>query len=723
MTEQDNKTPFLSYSMMAMDRTIDNIDRLISDIAKISSTWIPDEIVEQCTNCKIKFTYWNRKHHCRLCANIFCDSCTKYRKVIPKQLLELLPKESKVKTWNDTLRMEKTEEKRVCLNCKDLIEKIRKYRRVILAFHYAKLDILELHKASTKCESWKYAANIALTIFRNIQRKLPFMKYTEDETEMLWRNSKYFNGHSKYMLALLRNCKTDEDVIRATNIFESKNSLVIRCEELRCTRNCQKLLTSVDAMNLLVDCFNRMETNELLKKFTFKQLHCGDGELACYIPLLVYNIKTDNSGLLTDELTKRCGKSPILQNTLYLELLNYVDTQNIKKSGNYGIAFEKIVNNFSSREHGRSYTRLIEGNAFIDMIKNIGQTLCHDGLKYDDIKDKDMYKSLNSNNGLTCPLDPTKKISNIMIEKIKYKDSATKPIIIPCQIQNSQEVLKLMYKGDNVRQDQIIMNIIRLVNIIVKKEEKIDLELITYNVLPIGENKGLIEIVQNADTIYEIEVRLKNDIQNYMMEKNSDIVISKFRDSYIKSVAAYSVISYALGIGDRHLDNIMISRTGKLFHIDYGFIMGQDPMFNNPGLRVTPEMIRAIGGLDSIYYVQFKELATKIYNVMRRNSDIILNMLLLLPKIKKMKIDENEIIKQIMNRLLPGDTDIVAKFHFVKALEEHNITNTIKDLCHYHSEQTITSGLIRLNEAIRGFASYWKPNDKLDYYNKKDEQD
>ena len=69
-----------------------------------------------------------------------------------------------------------------------------------------------------------------------------------------------------------------------------------------------------------------------------------------------------------------------------------------------------------------------------------------------------------------------------------------------------------------------------------------------------------------------------------------------------------------LGIGDRHLDNIMMLPTGNLFHIDFGYIFGRDPKPMAPPIRFTREMADAMGGVNSEDYRLFKTYCCQVFD-------------------------------------------------------------------------------------------------------------
>ncbi|KAG1689273.1 hypothetical protein DVH05_002341 [Phytophthora capsici] len=106
--------------------------------ADAAALWVPDEVAEDCTICKASFRkYYRRKHHCRRCGAVVCDTCSSGRSPL--------------------FVGESSRSQRVCTSCFKVLDRVRQ-----IAMHWLS-QVVE---------------------FRGVLRRRRFNKWTEHYYEL-----------------------------------------------------------------------------------------------------------------------------------------------------------------------------------------------------------------------------------------------------------------------------------------------------------------------------------------------------------------------------------------------------------------------------------------------------------------------------------------------------------------------------------------------------------
>ena len=253
---------------------------------------------------------------------------------------------------------------------------------------------------------------------------------------------------------------------------------------------------------------------------------------------------------------------------------------------------------------------------------------------------------------------------------------------------------KVMYKrGDDLRQDQLMIQMINLMDSLLKKV-RLDLQLTPYRVLATSTIDGFVEFIPDCATVASILGQYEGDLRKFLHKHNpTPELMGKAVERFIKSCAGYAVITYILGIGDRHLDNIMLTISGQLFHIDFGFIFGRDPKPFPPPIKITKEMIEAMGGYNDENYAAFRQYAVSAFNILRQHAALILNLLSLMADAGIAGVS-NEIDKNLLS----------TQKNFMLEKTDEEAGGTILALI----DQSVSALFPVMMERIHKWAVYWK---------------
>eukprot|EP01038_Epipyxis_sp_PR26KG_P015739 gene15739-21306_t len=185
--------------------------------------------------------------------------------------------------------------------------------------------------------------------------------------------------------------------------------------------------------------------------------------------------------------------------------------------------------------------------------------------------------------------------------------------------------------NDDVRQEVFVMQLLTYYQNAFR-EANLPIWMHTYRILSTSKTTGLIELIPNAISLdglkkspeYPGSLRKYFEVTyGYQEGQSEPPAFREAINAYVSSMAAYSIVTYLLGIKDRHNGNVMIDRAGHIIHIDFGFVFGLAPgkafSMEKAPWKLTEEMVDVMGGRTSPDYELYSKLCLDALLVARKH--------------------------------------------------------------------------------------------------------
>nr|XP_014351298.1 PREDICTED: serine-protein kinase ATM [Latimeria chalumnae] len=278
-------------------------------------------------------------------------------------------------------------------------------------------------------------------------------------------------------------------------------------------------------------------------------------------------------------------------------------------------------------------------------------------------------------------VDPSGKYENLVTvssfrAEFRLAGGVNLPKIIDCVGSDGKERRQLVKGRDDLRQDAVMQQVFQMCNTLLQRNaetRKRKLTIRRYKVVPLSQRSGVLEWCTGTVPIGEFLVNPEvgahkryrpkdwNSMQcrrNMVDKQKSDFeakyqifmkvcqnfppvfryfFMEKFFDpavwfekrlAYTRSVATSSIVGYIVGLGDRHVQNILIDEeSAELVHIDLGVAFEQGKILPTPEtvpFRLTRDIVDGMGiaGVEGV----FRRCCEKTMEVMRNSQEALLTI-------------------------------------------------------------------------------------------------
>ncbi|CAL9218237.1 unnamed protein product [Arabidopsis halleri] len=230
---------------------------------------------------------------------------------------------------------------------------------------------------------------------------------------------------------------------------------------------------------------------------------------------------------------------------------------------------------------------------------------------------------------LYLPTAPNKLVRSIRVDSgIPLQSAAKVPIMITFNVvdrdgdHSDVKPQACIFKvGDDCRQDVLALQVISLLRDIFQAVG-LNLYFFPYGVVPNTRSRS--QMGETTDGgLYEIFQQDYGPVGSTTFETA--------RENFLISSAGYAVASLLLQPKDRHNGNLLFDDSGRLVHIDFGFVLETSPggnmRFESAHFKLSHEMTQLLdpsGVMKSKTWHQFVSLCVKGYLAARRHMDGII---------------------------------------------------------------------------------------------------